>query len=133
MNSSTIAGLLAERATDLSKMKSHNLGRRSKWVWLSGCALLVTLAALTLKSWYPGVSYRVKQFVGGFRSGDSSTIEEKDAHLGHSHVSHTGNRDDSSLKLSEQARRNIGLTSEAVRPVVLENVPSFNYRTSRNR
>jgi len=89
-----------------------------KWVFFS-CCLGLFIAAWGLQSmWLPKAKiWAAKQLVAS-----GAATEEGDDHAGHDHGGHdhAGHDESSSLELSPQARKNIGLSKENVRPVKLE-------------
>lgn len=83
----------------------------------------VILGMVTWSHWAPGMSRWVDRTVQQFREesapSDSQTHSESQADT-HDHQDHAGHSAAQSLKLSEQALRNIGLTEEQLQPVRLE-------------
>ncbi len=90
-----------------------------KWVFFF-CCLTLFIAGWSLQSvWVPKAKiWAAKQLAA------SGSEAEKDDHAGHDHGGHdhdhAGHDESSSLELSPQARKNIGLTKENVRPVELQ-------------
>lgn len=82
-------------------------------VWKWGGATLViagfVLAAMTHERWYPTLTGWVRSSVAAFRPSEAELPEA----VG-------GGGDDTSLELSEQAMRNIGLSDESIRPITLQ-------------
>ncbi len=105
-------------------MKSRIPRLPAKWIWLSAIVLVVGLGWVTRSRWLPGIMARVEQTVAAFRSSDTAAGHahgaEEDPHADHDHGSHAGHDEATSLELSAQGRRNIGLTPELIRPVKLE-------------
>ncbi|MEZ6087103.1 MAG: hypothetical protein R3C05_03535 [Pirellulaceae bacterium] len=107
--------------------------RVRRWMWGGMCLVLAIALLGTAPQWLPRVKTFTKQTLVSFREGAESTPDEPLAgsmhddhgadghdhgdHAGHDHAGHD---DASSLELSAQARRNLGLTSEAVQPVTLQ-------------
>ncbi|TWU54828.1 Multidrug resistance protein MdtA [Rubripirellula tenax] len=96
-----------------------------KWVWLFATLAVVIVGGLTWKHWFPATNAWVNQTAASFRSGggethDSETAAEPDPHAGHDHAAHAGHDEATSLELSKQAIRNIGLSDETIRPIKLE-------------
>ena len=91
-------------------MKStHNA---SRWLlWSIGLVMAVAAAVATRHSWLPPLENLVRSTISSGQGGAA----EADPHAGHDH-DHAGD----SLALSPQARGNIGLTDEYIRPVKLE-------------
>ncbi|MCA9075351.1 MAG: efflux RND transporter periplasmic adaptor subunit [Planctomycetaceae bacterium] len=81
---------------------------------------------MTWNRWFPATMAWVEGSAAAFRSAPPSDSHSHghgghdDLHAEHDHGSHAGHDDATSLELSEQGQRNIGLTSEAIRPVSLE-------------
>ncbi|MCA9077743.1 MAG: efflux RND transporter periplasmic adaptor subunit [Planctomycetaceae bacterium] len=96
----------------------------TKWIWLTAIILVVGIGWMTYSLWVPATMARVEQMVAAFRSSGSGEAdahtEEADPHAGHDHGSHAGHDEATSLELSAQGRRNIGLTPEMLRPIELE-------------
>lgn len=95
-----------------------------KWVWIFGICVVAVIGGMTWRRWFPVATGWVNQTVATFRGGGESTVEgghaEDDSHAGHDHAAHAGHDESSSLKLSAQALRNIGLSDETIRPIKLE-------------
>ena len=95
--------------------KSVPMGR----TWL---LVVAVIAAVALGVWcVPALRHRVVGMTNGSAAGANGSSEGEEAHDhgGHDH-SHAGHDETNSLELSPQARRNIGLTDEMVRPVELQ-------------
>ncbi len=96
----------------------------AKWIWLIAIILVAGIGWMTRSQWIPKTRAFVEQTIADFRSSESAGghphDEEADPHAGHDHGSHAGHDDATSLELSAQGRRNIGLSPEMIRPVVLE-------------
>ena len=93
--------------------------------WARPALLIVVVAAgiLTHRIWLPSIRNGVCVVIAGFRSGSTSgdaASEVTDPHEGHDHAAHSGDHEVTSLELSDKARRNIGLTNDAVRPIKLQ-------------
>lgn len=81
---------------------------------LSGAAIL--LAWTTRDRWLPSVNSSLDRLAGKKQVGD----QESGEHAGHAaHEEHAGHSDATSLELSRQARENLGLTAEFLKPVGL--------------
>ena len=95
-----------------------------KWVWLVGLLIVAVGGGATWNSWFPAVTSwvdsTVTAFRGGGESGTDGTHAEDDPHAGHDHGAHAGHSEETSLELSVQALRNIGLSDETIQPVKLE-------------
>lgn len=91
--------------------------------WLVAVAILVP-AFLFRGSWFPGTEAWVKSTIGVYRQPGSTTGHghsnggSSDSG-GHDHGGHAGHDEATSLELSEQALRNLGLTPEFIQPVKL--------------
>ncbi|MEW4491048.1 efflux RND transporter periplasmic adaptor subunit [Thalassoglobus sp. JC818] len=105
-------------------MNTQNRTYFPKWAWWTGLTIVVLICGVTWSQWFPGLNSWVERTVSAFRAGETETgagsHEEHDSHDDHDHGSHEGHQDESSLELSEQAMRNIGLTEETLLPVQLE-------------
>ncbi|MEX0727308.1 MAG: efflux RND transporter periplasmic adaptor subunit [Planctomycetaceae bacterium] len=88
-----------------------------KWIRLAAGIALIAVAAVTYQSWWPRLSRWVDQTLAGRRTASDEEEHHEDAGDDHGH----GHDDagDSTLELSAQARKNLGLTSEFLRPVEL--------------
>ena len=97
----------------------------AKWVWVTIATVVVLAGVFTWNRWFPATSNWVNQTITAFRSG-SQSIEgeaaqnEADPHAGHDHGAHAGHDEATSLELSQQALRNVGLTADQIRPIKLE-------------
>ena len=95
-----------------------------KWVWTFGLVIVAVAGVVTHKRWFPATKTWVDSTVARFRSGSGAEGEdshaENDPHAGHNHPAHAGHDEGTSLELSAQALRNIGLSDETIRPVKLE-------------
>lgn len=76
------------------------------------CAILVSLGWVTRSTWLPAVRSQFESF-----SKAPSALEGDTEHA--AHEDHAGHDEATSLELSRQARGNLGLTSEFVRPIEL--------------
>ncbi len=78
------------------------------------CVLaLVAATVATRAHWLPLV-----QRTNLAKKGDEAGLEA-DSHEGHDHAAHAGHDEASSLELSPQAQRNIGLTDDKIQPIKL--------------
>ena len=116
----------------------NTLNKRSvlpRVIVISACLLLTTGLAVTSGRWLPTVNSVVDQMIGSRRAAAASIDEHahgpasdvhsasgNDAHADHAHAAHD---DASSLELSAQARRNLGLTDEYIDIVRLSNYRRF--------
>ncbi|MBX3440190.1 MAG: secretion protein HlyD, partial [Planctomycetaceae bacterium] len=102
-------------------MRSEFAARAGRWV-VTGIALAaIGLAVVTWQTWWPIARSGVKQVIDRSRASSSATVGDDHGHAGHDHGDHGHAHDEAaSLELSPQARRNLGLNAETVRPVVLE-------------
>ncbi len=96
-----------------------------KWVWLVAIVILVIVGGLTCQLWFPATKAWVNRTAVSFRDGGGELSEgeeagEVDPHAGHDHAAHAGHDAATSLELSPQAIRNIGLSDETIRPIKLE-------------
>ncbi|WP_417736681.1 efflux RND transporter periplasmic adaptor subunit [Rosistilla oblonga] len=99
----------------------------AQWAWLGGLLLVVLVAGFTWQRWFPATQSWVGRTVAVFRSGGPESDHEgesaaADPHAGHDHSghAHAGHDEASSLELSAQAIRNIGLSDETIQPIQLE-------------
>ena len=90
--------------------------------WLFVVAIVVP-AFVYRGAWFPGTEAWVKSTIGVYRQPVSETGHghgnSPDDSSGHAHGSHAGHDEASSLELSDQALRNLGLTPEFIQPVKL--------------
>lgn len=91
--------------------------------WLVAIAILVP-TFIYRGSWLPGTEAWVKTTIGTYRQlsaatghghGDNDAAEPD----GHAHGGHAGHDETTSLELSAQALRNLGLTPKYIQPVTL--------------
>lgn len=99
-----------------------------KWIWPAMLLTAVATSLVTRNRWLPAVGSRVQATIVMFRAetvsssghGHSQGTAANDDHEGHDHGTHVGHDDTTSLELSDQAMRNIGLTEDSIRPIQLE-------------
>ncbi len=93
-----------------------------KWIWFTAGLIVVVIGGVTRKQWNPQTKSWVQQTVKGFRSGgeQGGAHGEVDDHAGHDHAAHAGHDEGTSLELSAQALRNIGLSDATIQPIKLE-------------
>tara|TARA_A100001391_G_scaffold205033_1_gene203095 strand:- start:903 stop:2402 length:1500 start_codon:yes stop_codon:yes gene_type:complete len=86
-------------------------------IGIAGGLAGVLIAIATFSIWWPSLSNWVDATLASQRSGGAAAAQGHDDHTGHDH----GAEDtaEASLVLSQQARRNLGLTEEFLRPVEL--------------
>ena len=96
----------------------------AKWVWVTIATVVVLAGVFTWNRWFPATSNWVNQTITAFRSGSQSiegdAAQNEDPHAGHDHGAHAGHDEATSLELSQQALRNVGLTADQIRPIKLE-------------
>ena len=97
----------------------------AKWVWVTIATVVVLAGVFTWNRWFPATSNWVNQTITAFRSGGLSiegeaALDDADPHAGHDHAAHVGHDEATSLELSQQALRNVGLTADQIRPIKLE-------------
>ncbi|TWU05579.1 efflux RND transporter periplasmic adaptor subunit [Stieleria varia] len=96
-----------------------------KWVWFVATLIIVIIGGFTWQHWFPATKAWVDRTAVSFRNGDGEShvgeaAGEVDSHAGHDHATHAGHDEATSLELSPQAIRNIGLSDETIRPITLE-------------
>ena len=101
------------------------MGVVGKWAWPRLLAVAVAGSVYTHNIWFPQTRTGVRSIIAGFRPGGARTeaeppSERKDVHAGTDHGAHAGHDEETSLELSENALRNIGLTTDAIRPIGLQ-------------
>lgn len=91
------------------------------WGILILIAFLLGVGWLTRERWLSATSQWAQRTLATFRQSNSTDPHagdaEVDSHAGHDHAGHS---EETSLELSEQGLRNIGLTADLIRPVELE-------------
>jgi len=95
----------------------------AKWVWMTIVIVTGFVGLLTWSRWFPVTSTWVNQAITVFRSGGEAgegPAAEEDPHAGHDHAAHAGHDESTSLELSQQALRNVGLSADQIRPITLE-------------
>ncbi len=113
-------------------MTNQTNHRFLRWLpWVAGL-LVVAVGAMTFGRWWPTAQGWVQRSIAANRSAPSSDSHgpghaaqaddaHADEHAGHDHGDHAHAHDErTSLELSAQAKRNLGLTSTTVRPIALE-------------
>ncbi|EMI22225.1 MchE protein [Rhodopirellula maiorica SM1] len=96
-----------------------------KWVWLVATLIVLIVGGISWQHWFPATKAWVDRTAVSFRGGGDESHEgeaagEADSHAGHDHAAHAGHDEATSLELSKQAIRNIGLSNETIRPIKLE-------------
>lgn len=95
-----------------------------KWIWTIGMLVVVLVGGATWSRWLPFATSWVDRTVTAMRSGSEASFKEggtdDDAHADHDHGAHAGHTEETSLELSDQALRNIGLSDETIQPITLE-------------
>ncbi|MGH7201985.1 MAG: efflux RND transporter periplasmic adaptor subunit, partial [Planctomycetaceae bacterium] len=101
-------------------MRTANLAKNftntsPKWLWLIAGVLIVGLVAATSGFWWPPLRTWAAAVTSPSESDEAEDAPAHD-HAGHDHAGHdhAGHEDATSLELSEQARRNIGLKTGVV-------------------
>jgi len=98
-----------------------------KWIWPTILLTAVATGLLTRNRWLPTMGSQVQATIAMFRTesslghGHDHGPAAHDDHEGHDHGAHAGHDDTTSLELSDQAMRNIGLTKGSIRRIRLEN------------
>ncbi len=104
-------------------MKIEFSTRVVKWAWIVGLIIVAVGGVATSGRWLPAMRSWVNETIVSFRGTgnvEESDAHAEDAHAGHDHAAHAGHAEETSLELSAQALRNIGLTEDMIRPVKLE-------------
>jgi membrane fusion protein, heavy metal efflux system len=99
-----------------------------KWSWPTILLMALATGLMTRNRWLPAMRHQVQATIAIFRTetllsnghGHSPGPDAHHDHEEHHHEAHSGHDDTTSLVLSEQAMRNVGLTKESLRPVQLE-------------
>lgn len=81
-----------------------------KWIWPTLIVGVIVLGTMTRRTWFPVVSDWVDSTVSRFGTGEVEEVAEAPG----------GGGEVTSLDLSDQALRNIGLSSDSIRPIELE-------------
>ena len=106
-------------------MKFRILKFLANWFWTAAIVAVVVIGAVTFQRWWPTANALVNGTVAHFRTGAeevSTAHDDSDPHAGHGHATHSdhsGHEETTSLELSEQALRNVGLTGDQIGPVKL--------------
>jgi multidrug efflux pump subunit AcrA (membrane-fusion protein) len=125
------------------KLEKQTIARRwlsvtRRWIVGGIAAAVVGLAAVTWAFWWPSAERWVQHAIAATRDAPPATGHghahddphedggHEHEHAGHDHVAHAhgehahAHSEATSLHLSPQAQRNLGLNSQTVRPVALE-------------
>lgn len=104
-------------------MTSARTNNISKWFWRLCVTGIVIVGIATSGFWWPRLSIWIDQTIAGSRTKSTEEAghgEEGHDHGDHDHGDHAHAHDDSSsLELSAQARKNLGLTDEFLKPIQL--------------
>lgn len=91
-----------------------------KWIGILAAGVLVLIVLGTKNLWWPGLNRMLDRVVG---KGAAGSGEAHDAHghgaEPHDDHGHAGHDTANSLELSPQARKNLGLNSDYLRPIAL--------------
>lgn len=109
------AAPLISRELDKNTMKFRIPKIPIGWIWIVGLLVLGIVGAATMNRWLPTATAWVDSTITKFRGG-SSLEQEEDA----TDDPHSGHSAETSLELSVQALRNIGLSNDTIQPVKLE-------------
>ncbi len=93
------------------------------WLWIGIVLLAGTSALVTRDRWWPAAQSFVQSAISGQKVKPAIEAHDHDAAGGdaHDHGAHAAGHDEAdSLELSAQARGNIGLTPEYLRPVTFQ-------------
>ena len=103
---------------------------RNKWLHLGLALVLAAGAALSFPVWWPPLSARIDDVVAASRSpagGDDGDALPADDHAGSTHAGehdghgHAAHDEGTSLELTPQAMKNLGLTPDFLQPIQLSN------------
>ena len=100
-------------------MKSRMPKLPMKYVWPVTMIIVVVGAAVTRERWWPTLNSWVQSTVADNRAPtelDEHGEDAQDPHAGHDHAGHD---EATSLELSDQARRNLGLTGDGTAGIQL--------------
>jgi len=95
-----------------------------KYVWPAAMVVVVVAGIMTRGRWLPTLNSWVQSTVADNRapaSQDHHSEDDHDPHAGHDHAGHdhAGHDETTSLELSQQARRNLGLTGDGTTEIEL--------------
>ncbi len=90
-----------------------------KWIWLTAILIVAAIGGLNRKQWLPQTKSWVQQTVKVFRSGSAHGGGHGEGEAD-DHEAHAGHDEGTSLELSAQALRNIGLSDSTIQPIKLE-------------
>lgn len=95
-----------------------------KWAWIIGLLIVAAVGAATRNKWFPPATSWVDSTLTAFGGAGEAVSEDahavEDPHAGHDHGAHAGHSEETSLELSDQALRNIGLSGTTIQPIRLE-------------
>lgn len=102
-------------------MKSRIPKIPMKYVWPVTIVALITASVITRGSWWPTLNSWVQSTVADNRApaGLEDHGDGEDAHDPHAGHDHAGHDEATSLELSDQARRNLGLTGDGTAEIQL--------------
>lgn len=106
----------------------ETLKLRPRSIWTIGLVAVGLLGFATRGQWLPNASLWVQETVGIFRTQPTGTdVSNHDGldhapnpHQGHGHEVHEAHDEATSLELSKQGLRNVGLTPDQLQPVKLQ-------------
>lgn len=106
-----------------------------KWIWIGGILIVAVIGVATWGRWYPTATAWVDNSIATLRGSQAGHADAHDDHAGHDHsgedhsghdhgghdhAAHAGHSEETSLELSDQALRNIGLSEATIQPIKLE-------------
>lgn len=98
-------------------MKSHILKMPVKYAWPVVSLVVVTAAIVSHERWWPQLNAWVRATAVASSEGSHAEEEAEDPHAGHDHGAHAGHNEATSLEMSEQAMRNLGLVGDGLKEV----------------
>ena len=98
-------------------MKSRIPKIPMKYVWPVVTLVIVIAAVVSRNRWWPQLNAWVRATAVAKSSDDHA--EAEDPHAGHDHGSHAGHNEATSLEMSEQAMRNLGLVGDGLGEIEL--------------
>lgn len=100
-------------------MKSRIPKIPMKYVWPVVSLVVVAAAFVGREGWWPQLNAWVRATAVANSEGSHGEEEVEDPHAGHDHGAHAGHNEATSLEMSEQAMRNLGLVGDGLGEIQL--------------
>lgn len=98
-------------------MSTSNSSLRSRIAIVIGVIVVLAIAITSRSYWWPRLNVTIERAIGKSVATSEQDHSDDDEHAHEDHAAHEGHAENESLELSEQAMKNLGLTSEYLQPI----------------